>query len=602
MRSRISFFDKNVFRKDLVRFAPAWGLYTLCMLIGLFLMMDDGVDSLYWLGSNMVSSVDIMCVFTPCYALLTAQLLFGDLYSSRMCNALHAFPLRRETWYFTHVASGLVFHLIPTVAMAAVAVPVLAAAGFPGAWVTGFGWLLGVNLQYMCFFGIAVFSALCVGNRFAMALVYGILNFAALIVAWLIAELYVPMYYGVRMDYSGISAFSPVYRMASENFLTVRRINYEVYGEATEGLILLGENWGYYWIYAAAGGVLLLGSVQLYRKRHLECAGDFLAIKGLESVFHGVYSVAVGAAVSFIVGDFFGLSNSKLILFIGMAVGYFTGRMLLERDIKVFRFREFVRCGVLLAGFGVSLLLVAMDPFGIVDWMPQAQDVKSVRIATGHYTYHECERTLTEPQDIETVLALHADALERNGITALSAVGQETETTEIVITETSDMPLETAEEEYSRSVSITITYELENGRTVSRYYEYWSAEPEGEILNGYFSAAECLFWEGVTAQALLEQRPVVDFSPNIGNKLTFAEPETVRSFYEAILKDCEAGTMAQSWGFHDSGRAEVVGWIYLRGGNMDREISIFSDAQNTVQWLKENGYDWNEIYEKFYAE
>ena len=35
MKSRTSFFNPTVFKKDLTRFAPTWALYT----VGLFMMM-----------------------------------------------------------------------------------------------------------------------------------------------------------------------------------------------------------------------------------------------------------------------------------------------------------------------------------------------------------------------------------------------------------------------------------------------------------------------------------------------------------------------------------------------------------------------------------
>lgn len=595
MQSRISFFDKTVFRKNLTRFAPAWGLYTVCMFMGLFLMLDDNVDSVYWLGSNMASCVDIMSVITPCYALLVAQLLFGDLFNTRMCNALHALPLRRETWYFTNVASGIVFHLIPTVLMAVVATVIMALTGFPGAWVIGPYWLLGVNLQYLCFFGIAVFSVFCVGNRFAMAVVYGIINFAAIIAAWLISELYVPMFYGIRMDYSGISVFSPFYRMASENFLWVERINYEFYNAAKEARVTPDENWWYYWAYAAAGCILIVAAVQMYRKRRLECAGDFVAIKAIGPVFHVVYAIVVGAVFSFVVGDILGFSSSMVFLFVGIAVGYFTGRMLLERNVMVFQIKQWVKCGALLITVAVTLLVAALDPMGIDDWMPKAENVKSVTIATGHYTYHECERTLTEQADIETVLALHADALERKGVVEYAAV--EPVATEVPAEMATDITQEKTEVEVNRCISITISYHLKDGRTVSRYYTYWSSQPEAEVLNGYFSDAECVFGEDLTAEQLLELYPVVRLSPYYGDEMQFSDPEVVLGFYEAVLKDCEAGNMAQSWDLHYGSRTDMVTWVHLTDG---MELNVFSDAEHSIQWLKENGYDWEYYYETYF--
>ena len=38
MRSKTSCFNKTIFKKNLTRFAPVWCLYTLCLLLGLFLL------------------------------------------------------------------------------------------------------------------------------------------------------------------------------------------------------------------------------------------------------------------------------------------------------------------------------------------------------------------------------------------------------------------------------------------------------------------------------------------------------------------------------------------------------------------------------------
>jgi uncharacterized membrane protein YfcA len=37
MKSRTSCFNSVLFRKNLTRFAPVWCLYTLCLLLGMFL-------------------------------------------------------------------------------------------------------------------------------------------------------------------------------------------------------------------------------------------------------------------------------------------------------------------------------------------------------------------------------------------------------------------------------------------------------------------------------------------------------------------------------------------------------------------------------------
>ncbi len=589
MQSRISFFDKTVFRKNLTRFAPVWGLYTLCLFMGLFLMLDNGTE--YWLGSQMAECVQVMGVITPCYALLVAMLLYGDLYNARMCNALHALPLRRETWHFTNIASGLVFHLVPTAAMASVATVIMALGGFPDSWVTGVYWFLGTNLQFLGFFGMAVVSAYCVGSRFAMAVVYAILNWGAVILCWLVDELYMPMFYGLQMDYSGASLFSPVYRILEDPFFSARRINYEFYNTAKEAKVQIGACWWYYFGFAAVGILMLLGAVQIYRKRHLEAAGDFMAIKGLNPVFHVVYSIMVGAVFSFIVSEMFGYSNGMLFLFLGLAVGYFTGRMLLERNIQVFQLRQWMRCGVLMGVVGLSLVIASLDPFGAVRRIPETEEIVSVYLATGHYSNHESEITLTDPADIQQVLALHQNALERWEAEEAGIGG--IEPTEVAVTADT---VEAVKTEPTRRVEITIQYELQGGEVVSRYYDYWSYQPEFTVLQRYFSSPECVFGREVTAQELLEMFPVVRMSPNYGDTQTYTDPEDLLKLYEAMLLDCEAGTMANGWDFHYSYDADMVCWLEL--GN-EMEKNLFSDAEHTVAWLKDHGYDWEEIKEEY---
>ena len=38
MKSKISFFNKTAFKKDVTRFAPIWILYTVCMILGVVML------------------------------------------------------------------------------------------------------------------------------------------------------------------------------------------------------------------------------------------------------------------------------------------------------------------------------------------------------------------------------------------------------------------------------------------------------------------------------------------------------------------------------------------------------------------------------------
>ena len=169
MRSRTSCFNKTVFRKNLLRFAPVWGVYTLCLVMGILLLYTNGGNMKHFhFARHMTDLVEIMAMVNLAYAPIVAALLFGDLYNSRMCYMLHAFPLRREAWFVTHVVSGITFSLVPTAVMAVISFPLLTNSMFEGAVALSWWIFLASNLQFLCFFGMAVFCVMVVGNRFAM--------------------------------------------------------------------------------------------------------------------------------------------------------------------------------------------------------------------------------------------------------------------------------------------------------------------------------------------------------------------------------------------------------------------------------------------------
>ena len=93
MKLRTSFFNETVFRKDISRFAPAWGIYLIGgLLIMLTLLTNDRFD---YAAQSLSTTMGPFGIINFIYALIVAQLLFGDLFNSRLCNALHALPLRR---------------------------------------------------------------------------------------------------------------------------------------------------------------------------------------------------------------------------------------------------------------------------------------------------------------------------------------------------------------------------------------------------------------------------------------------------------------------------------------------------------------------------
>ena len=80
MKSKTSCFNGVIFRKNLTRFAPVWCLYTLCLMLGMFLMLDRNIE--YWFAANLASMCSGMALVNLGYALLTALVLLPGVGSA----------------------------------------------------------------------------------------------------------------------------------------------------------------------------------------------------------------------------------------------------------------------------------------------------------------------------------------------------------------------------------------------------------------------------------------------------------------------------------------------------------------------------------------
>lgn len=186
MKSKTSFFNKTVFKKNLTRFAPVMAVYTLCLILGMMMLyqINEEMGRTFWFASRIAGNLQLMGLVNLLFAPLVAMLLFGDLYNSRMCNALHAMPMRRETLFLTNVVSGLLFSMIPTAVMALLSVPLLNATIVENAWQIALLWYVGTNLQFITFFGVAIFSV--DQGKFTSLLIYAAVGIVFAIVGLLL--------------------------------------------------------------------------------------------------------------------------------------------------------------------------------------------------------------------------------------------------------------------------------------------------------------------------------------------------------------------------------------------------------------------------------
>ena len=594
MKSRTSFFNKTVFRKDLTRFAPAWGACGVLMLLALISMADRSYA--YYRLQNVRDSIIFMSWLNLIYAAVVAQLVFGDLFNARLCNALHALPLRRENWFGTHVASGITFSLLPNLAMVLIGLPILR---LESGWVAVFWWLLASELQYLFFFGIAVLCVMLSGNRLGQLALYAMIQFAGLLAYWMISAIYQPFLHGIQFSEVPFLRICPLANIANtSDILVIDHTRIEnTLGELEYfriNSVTPGAGWGYMAICALVGILALAAALVLYRRRKLECTGDFVAFSAMEPVVTVIATVFAGVLFH-LFADAYGMNLRSVMLGAGMIIGFFACRMLLERTTRVFRKKAFAFCGTIVAVFGLTVLLTYLDPIGITRYVPESEDVESVTFSQSYslnsHSGFPC--TAISEEEIAQLQRVHA-----LGITK----------------EAGSQPGGT--EEVYNTFDIRLEYKLKNGKTVNRFYEIHPLSEAGRILKPYFTKPECVL--GITAEQVKDYAPYVR-SVNTNNREGAeydVESLDVEDMLNAIIADCEAGNMAQTNGYHYPANHDLLGEdkkfddliIYLEIG-WDRELlqrdmqnggygtvsslrytnlRIYRSCENTLKWLEEH--------------
>lgn len=596
MQFKTSCYNKTLLKKDLTRFAPLWGLYTLGLLLWLTLSWNRQQEA-YFSASNFVALFPGLIVVNLGYGALAAAVLFGDLYNTRMCYGTHALPMTRGCWFGTHILSGLLFSLVPTAVLAAVSLPLLASAPVPNGWQLSIYWFLSTNLEYLIFFGIAVFSAMCAGNWLGLAAVYGLINFGSMIVCLLVEKLFTPLLFGVVTPRQPFETLSPLYNLAGKTLIVMHPDSAAKPDGTMEyfGTFTLGDGWSSLVVLALVGVAFLVVACLLYRRRNLETAGDFLAMNILKPIM-GVCLALTGAGFALLVVavfDFGNYTNTDRMFYalVGLAVGWFAGQMLLSRSTRVFAPRKWLGLVVLTAVVAAAMGLTRLDPLGIVDWIPQAGDLKKASISVD-YSYN-CP--LEDPEEVETVLELHELAIKEHW------------TREALRDRAAQLEEENPDAE-TRWLEFTLVYEDNNGWTSTRTY-YMPAEGEGaDMIRELTSTLTAVFSrygnrdlqirtkEDLMAQV---QKPQSIYVEDIALPPELLTEETVRSLFQAIIADCQAGHLSQEYLLHPvdyydnqyGGTAARASYYIQVSLNRDFFFSLdfFVDSENILAWAESMG-------------
>lgn len=417
MQSKTSWFHKAIFFKNLTRWWPIWTAYLLVWLIRLplrlfhaldprFLDTASASDNYLLTQLEYVVRSSLQPSFFFLFAAITAIAVFSYLFQAKSCNMMHALPVCRETLFTTNLLSGLAFLAIPqTMAFLA------------GIFVCFFRhmtqleylmhWLI-LSLGMVFFaYALAIFTVMITGNIIAAPVFYIIINYLFVVCRSIVCQLAELVSFGADNTSISFGDFlSPFFYFSTlfPGFLTVQSQK-ELIGR-TQAYACIGA-------YCIAGIILLFLAFFLYRKKHLETAGDIITISFLKPLFCWGASFTLGCWIaimgqSFFVGEYVSGINFLLLLFFlaaGCIFVFFLAEMLLQKSFFIFCKRKFLECAGVTLLSCLFLTCLEYNLFGIETRIPREEDIQSIFLS-GIYPIRP------EETDFAKVLDIHQDLID----------------------------------------------------------------------------------------------------------------------------------------------------------------------------------------------
>lgn len=424
MTSKISCFDRAVFRRALKKTAPVWILYTLYELLLPLRLFSfcRGVSSctddfLVQIEKTILGYARINASLLP-FLLggLLAWVLFFWLFRAGTAYFYAALPVRRETLFLTNYLTGLLLCAAPALLSSLLLWAV--GAGFGAAvFVPAMQVFTATMLGFLLFFSFAVLVCCVVGQMAAMPIVYVILNFTFFVLEAIVRHLLFTFVYG--MPYSQSSTMQS-FALHATPVLGLLQGGFRVATDWAErdGMYYMEyaprlEGWGYLGALAALGLVFALCAFLLLKHREMERSGDVIAVGWLRPVALYVFTIGCALVLGALMAELFSSNTADnfwyvlLFLFMGAFVGYFAGKMLLQKTVHVFRSDWLglgACCLALLLAFGAA----EFDLFGYSRYLPERSAVQAAGL-----THYQSNGLYTTQDDafIQDVLNLHTAAV-----------------------------------------------------------------------------------------------------------------------------------------------------------------------------------------------
>ena len=598
MKSKISFFNKTIFKKNMTLYWPIWALYTLILIIAqpLLLWSDFYYSHFYDAYPYIERLEDFLEVLyldphvylIAIFALCTGMALFLYMYNHKSANMIHALPVDRTQLFGTNVISGLLFLAGPQTISIILTIIVALCNGVKEVYYA-FYWLLlafGTDIVAMA---VVTFCAMFTGHVLALPVYAVVVNFFSWWVYYLLYISIVTFGYGVNSIGRNAERiailFSPTGCFAynigfCENFDPVTQ---ECIGGTVYGVELLA-------IYLFVAAVLYVVAYLTYRKRHIEQAGEFITVSWVKPIARFIVAVTGGFFGGMMIREFLrsvgiGCNATGFViamLVVGM-IAYFIADMLIKKSFHVFAKKNWIGCGIC----SVALLISFFGMYGIAksyeDYQPKMAEIESASVNMGY-------EVMLEGEEIETILAIHDEILKNKELC-------------IRFEESGNRDYQYVGVHYylKNGDYVSRSYELPNGyeeinkileqitvleQDVDNYLQYAFTKDYKEIekFNGGWFEAQFMDKLQIHGDGEIESH---------GYDTKEFTAEQAKEMFEAVLADAQAGTLMK-YNVHSQwirdGKAEEY-WKYSEAGLMIEFLDPSVD-NSTHLVIEENSFTY----------
>lgn len=577
MKSKKSFFNKTIFKKNMLLYWPIWVLYTIVLVFAQPLMfwsncyysrhyetytyydkLEDFVEVIY---------LDIHVYIIAYVALASGMALYHYLYNHKSANMMHAFPVDRTQLFGTNVISGISFLAIPQTISCLLLAIVAACNGVAELHYVAYWWLLVLGTDIVAF-SVVTFCAMFTGHLLALPAYAVIVNYFSYLVYYLIYVTITLFGFGItnlgNVTERLVCFLCPtecfVYNVGlCENFNPITR---DCIGALVYGTEILA-------IYLVVAVVLYVAAFITYKKRHVEQAGEFITVGWVKPIFRFGIALAGGFFFGILMREFLrgmGIACNMamfvvLLLFFG-AISFFVADMLIHKSFRVFKKKNWKHCAICMVAMVVTFFSILGIGRQYEDYQPKLEEIETAYIDWGYNLTFEGE-------EIESVLAIHKEILDNKEICMTAA----------------------EKARYYDYEYVAICYQLKNGDYVRRSYELPNGYEEIEPILSQISDIEMdvdnylsyvfsenyedieVFHEG-WIEAQFKDGGRVDGEENVSYyyKTVNLSAEVSKKLFEAVLADTKDGNLMKYnvhnlWGRDNKEYAYSEVYLYMQFDN-----------------------------------